>query len=357
MAGGPLAADPANPSKKRRVLSDDEVISLAKEGRFKPSCIIMAVEDETGFCWFKRIGTNPSTATSPKAPSPERALRELTKTEVSRRRDATTSGPIESNDNVQTQSNVETECNDNAVMESNGNARNRQRAIAKVAKMRRFTAPVQALQAIVEQQELSGVGPEDVGSEKGGDGASRKKKRKKRKVRRKKKVICYETKREMVRKKVHKKKRVLRKKTVQFVTIRMTEGWEEAAVPDFPPPQMPLSVRRWLKGPAVPFAAVQEVELSLLDGFVMPLAKCYGDDGGKLSFITRTVLQWLMELRGDIEAMVTAVDVERVRVPITSALTANIDAAGTPAVAATATTTSKHGEDSGFSAKWKTLSF
>ena len=199
--------------------------------------------------------------------------------------------------------------------------------MAKVAKMRRFTAPPQALQAIVEQQELSAGGQGQGGQGQSGEMKVHKKRRKK-KVKRTKKVICYETKREMVRKKVHKKRRVLRKKKVQFLTIRVTEGFAEAAVPDFPPPRMALSVRRWLKGQdpsslAVPLVAVQEVELSLLEGFVMPLAECYGDDG-KLSFITRSVLQWLMELRADIEAMAAAVEVERVRVPIASALTANL---------------------------------
>ena len=332
IANTPLAVDPANPNKKRRILSDDEVISLAKEGRFNPSSIILAVEDETGFCWFKRIETNPSSK------STDRALRELTKKELTERaavrtaaksnisNDAQSNGPNDSNSNTQ-----QTDSVHNAVSSKSSNALTVK--ISKAAKQRRFTAPPQVLQSIVEQQELKEQQSKAV-NDGDTDQKVKGKRRKKKKVKRRKKVICYEEKRQIVRKKVHRKKRVLRKKTTHSQTIRITNDWEETAVPDFPPPEMALSVRRYLhEHDAV--TAVQEVELSLIEGFVIPLTKCYGNTGN-LSFITRAVLQYLMELRNNIEALALAVDVEVVQVPVSSAIApvvsagANVKAIGPP---------------------------
>jgi len=285
LTGCPTATDPANPTKRRRVLNDQEVIALAKEGRFNPKSIILAVEDEMGFCWFRRIEHCSSTKDAAKSEDKEAVndsakapsggvLEEMSKEEVAQRAAAK-----------------------EAVSKS----------ILKAAKLRRFTAPPLALQSVAESAAKTAAVPA---------AESAAERRKRVKVLKRRKVICYEERRERVKKKVVRRHRVLRKKTVQSLTIRITKHLAESAVPHFPPPAMALSVRRWQSG-CDPVAAVQEIERSLLEGFVLPLTECYGGDGA-LSFITRSVLQWLMELHSEIDPLVAAVDAERVRVPLSA---------------------------------------
>ena len=50
-----------NPNKKRRVLSNREIESIAKCGGFHPSNILIAVQESDGFCWFKRVQKSCST--------------------------------------------------------------------------------------------------------------------------------------------------------------------------------------------------------------------------------------------------------------------------------------------------------
>merc|ERR1719242_2946161 len=141
--------NPVNPTKKRRILSDQEIISLAKEGSFNPSSIILAVEDaDTGFCWFKRISSNSTNsnlsnlASNPtsNSNSTSNPLRELSRKEVAHRK---SEGPNERNRQQAAK----------VAEQSKIVKHTKISKISKMAKSRRFTAPPAVLRAIAEHSE------------------------------------------------------------------------------------------------------------------------------------------------------------------------------------------------------------
>jgi len=286
------SASGSNPKKKRRLLTESEIANIAKCGGFNPSNIIIAVEEQDGFCWFKTKQNNPSFDKqeylkkywniTKKEEDESTVLRELSKDELKERKEANKVNP---------------------------NQLNKQKAMERAAKLRRHTAPIQALQALMErndkkQKELM-PDPQNI---------EPKKKRKRRKVKKKKtkKIISYKTKKEIIRKKVKKTKRILKKKKSLSQKIKITTEFAPIDIPDFPVPNLKFSVL-FHSATNSPFLAIEQFELSLIESFVIPLTSVYGKND-ELAFIARNVLQNLMEIKNNIHSIVNCIEFEVIKV-------------------------------------------
>eukprot|EP01084_Bolivina_argentea_P293218 504265_1 len=268
-----------NQHKKRRLLNKSEIADIAKFGGLQASNIILAVRESDGFCWFKRKTSINTTFNKQKhlqkywnVEHSSGVLRELSKEELTKRQTDKTTKPKPTKMN-----------------EINPNLRNKQ-ALQNAAQTRRHTLPVDVLSNI----------------------EAKKKKKKKKRRKKKKRVVKYKTTQEVIRKKVKKMKRIVYKKKTRSTTIRITTSYARVAIPDFPVPCVGLSVL-FVSEEGKAYDAIKKFELSLMESFVMPLTHVYSH---QLSFITRNVLQLLMELTRGIDAVVQSMEHEVVAIPI-----------------------------------------
>merc|ERR1712154_486380 len=101
------------------------------------------------------------------------------------------------------------------------------------------------------------------------------------------------------KKKRKKKKRIVYKKKTRSATIKITTEFEPINIPDFPIPNLKYLSVLFCSEINKPYVAIKHFELTLIESFVIPLTNIYGQTShhNKLSFITRNVLQFLIELK------------------------------------------------------------